>query len=303
MSHIARELKMLFYLNNNINRYVKIDELADLLEVTPRQVRRYRDDIDQNGYFVDELRGPAGGYKLAEPLDKSLMIPDNIMLALNIAAKNNESLIKSLKDLPITPKINKNIIQNEIISDNIMDNAVVITNIININKKISFQYVDREGKTYDKPLLVSPYRLLHTNDTYYLLGKYESKTKGTYLAKYDIDMISNILIKEEFIPEEKYIKESDEYLKYYGIKNTNFKETKLVLKYNNESILKRIERIFEYKGILDRINKTYTVYSKSENELYYPQFKLGTKDIKILNNDFKKAYKNYLENQFMVIKL
>ena len=301
MSHIARELKMLFYLNDNINRYVKINELADLLEVTPRQVRRYRDDLDQNGYFVDELRGPAGGYKLAEPLDKSLMIPDNIMLALNIAAKNNESLIKSLKDLPITPKINKNIIQNEIISDNIMDNSVIIANAINDNKNILFHYIDRNGE--DRDLKVSPYKIAHTNDTYYLLAKYESKTKGIYLAKYDIDMMSNILIKEEFKPEEKYIKESDEYLKYYGIKNTDSKETKLVLKYNNESILRRIDRIFEYKGIIDKNNKTYTIYSKSENELFYPLFKLGTKNVEILNDDFKKAYKEYLENQFKAIKL
>lgn len=302
MSHIARELKMLFYLNSNINRYVKIDELADLLEITPRQVRRYRDDLDQNGYFVDELRGPAGGYKLAEPLDKSLMIPDNIMLALNIAAKNNESLIKSLKDLPITPKINKSIIQNETISDNIMDNSVIISNAIKDNKNISFHYIDREGKDRGE-LKVSPYKIAHTNDTYYLLGKYESQTKGSYLAKYDIDMISDIVIKEEFKPEDEYIKESDEYLKFYGIKNIDSKETKLVLKYNNESILKRIDRIFEYKGIIDKTNKTYTVYSRSENELYYPLFKLGTKDIEILNNDFKKAYKNYLENQFKAIKL
>lgn len=301
MSHIARELKMLFYLNSNISRYVKIDELADLLEVTPRQVRRYRDDLDQNGYFVDELRGPAGGYKLAEPLDKSLMIPDNIMLALNVAAKNNESLIKSLKDLPVVPKVNKDIIQNEIISDNVMDNSVILSNAINNNRKVLFHYVDREGE--ELSLTVSPYRILHTNDTYYLLGKYESKTKGTYLASYDIDMISNIEIKEEFVPEDEYIKQGDAHLKYYGIKNTNSKETKLVLKYNNESILKRIERIFEYKGILDRINKTYTVYSKSENELYYPLFKLGTRDIEILNIDFKKEYKNYLENQFKAIKL
>lgn len=301
MSHIARELKMLFYLNDNINRYVKIVELAEILEVTDRQVRRYRDDLEQNGYYIDELRGRTGGYKLLEPLDKSLMIPDNIMLALNIAAKNNESLIKSLKDLPITPKINKNIIQNEIISDNIMDNAVVIANAINDNKNISFHYIDRDGN--NMTLKVSPYKIAHTNDTYYLLAKYESKAKGSYLAKYDIDMISNIEIKERFVPEDKYIKESDEYLKYYGIKNTNSKETKLILKYNNESILKRIDRIFEYKGIIDKINKTYTVYSKSENELFYPLFKLGTKDIEILNNDFKKSYKKYLENQFMAIKL
>ena len=300
MSHIARELKMLFYLNNNINRYVKIDELADLLEVTPRQVRRYRDDLDQNGYFVDELRGPSGGYKLSAPLDKSLMIPDNIMLALNIAAKNNESLIKSLKKLPITPKINKNIIQNEIISDNIMDNSAIIANAINDNKNISFHYIDRAGK--DRDLKVSPYKIAHTNDTYYLLGKYESKTKGIYLAKYDIDMMSNIIIKEEFDPEEKYIKESDDYLKYYGIKNTDSKETKLILKYNNESILKRIDRLFEYKGIIDKLNKTYTVYSKSENELFFPLFSLGTTDIKILNKEFKLKYMSYLENQLNALR-
>ena len=115
-------------------------------------------------------------------------------------------------------------------------------------------------------------------------------------------MISNIEIKEDFNPEEKYIKESDEYLKYYGIKNTNSKETKLVLKYNNESILKRIDRIFEYKGIIDKTNKTYTVYSRSENELYYPVFKLGTNDIEILNNDFKNKYINYLNNQLKALE-
>ncbi len=57
-------------------------------------------------------------------------------------------------------------------------------------------------------------------------------------------------------------------------------------------------KMFEYKGNIDKLNKTYTVYSKSENELYYLLVKLGTKDIEILNNDFKKVYKNYLENQF-----
>ena len=59
-----------------------------------------------------------------------------------------------------------------------------------------------------------------------------------------------------------------------------------------------LNRIFEYKGIIDKINKTYTVYSIFENELYYSLFKLRTKDIEILNNDFKKSYIECLENQF-----
>ena len=108
MSHIARELKMLFYLNNNINRYVKIDELADLLEITPRQVRRYRDDLDQNGYFVDELRGPAGGYKLAEPLDINSSAVDKVFCVASASiqvtsipnfSKNFKALFATIIDL------------------------------------------------------------------------------------------------------------------------------------------------------------------------------------------------------------
>ena len=48
---------------------------------------------------------------------------------------------------------------------------------------------------------------------------------------------------------------------------------------------------------------TKRVLSKSENELFYPLFKLGTKNVEKLNDDFKKAYKEYLENQFKAIKL
>ena len=66
MSHIARELKMLFYLNDHMNRLVKISELSDLLEVTPRQVRRYRDDLEQCEFYISEVRGPNGGYKLVK---------------------------------------------------------------------------------------------------------------------------------------------------------------------------------------------------------------------------------------------
>ena len=61
--------------------------------------------------------------------------------------------------------------------------------------------------------------------------------------------------------------------------------------------MRRIDRLFDNKGVIDEVNKTYTVKSLSENELFYPLFSLGTKDIKILNKDFKIKYMNYLKNQ------
>lgn len=43
MSEIARELKMLFYLNTKFdkNEVTSIRELSELLEISRRQVRRY----------------------------------------------------------------------------------------------------------------------------------------------------------------------------------------------------------------------------------------------------------------------
>lgn len=294
MSHIARELKMLFYLNDNKHRFVKIKEIANILEVTDRQVRRYRGDLEQNDFSIEERRGPDGGYKLLDTLDKSLMIPDNIMLALNIAAKNNESLIKSLKELPVVPKINKDIIQNDIITDNIIDNAVILANAINEIKTISFHYVSRNGKEQD--FIANPYKLVYTNHTYYLLA-----VDNDILKSFDIDNISNIEIHDKYEQNIKFIKESDDYLTYYGIKADD-KETKLILEYDNESILKRIDRLFNYKGKIDKDNKTYTVISKSENELFYPLFSLGSTKIKILNNNFKEKYIKYLEKQLNELK-
>ena len=45
------------------------------------------------------------------------------------------------------------------------------------------------------------------------------------------------------------------------------------------------------------------IVSNDQLETIETLFKLGTKDIEILNNDFNKAYKNYLKNQFKFIFL
>lgn len=295
MSHIARELKMLFYLNNNINRHVKIDELSDLLEVTPRQVRRYRDDLEQNGYFIDELRGPAGGYKLSEPLDKSLMIPDNIMLALNVSAKNNESLIKSLKELPVTSKFKEIVAGDNNVFDDQLEKLTIITKAINETKTISFDYPVK-GKIIN--ITINPYRILYTNHSYYIRACNDYVKD---LRSFDVDKMDNIKILNSYQIKEEINKRVDKELSYYGLKDGE-NETKLTLEYDNEITLKRIDRLFEYKGIIDKNNKTYTVLSRSENELYYPLFSLGTSHIKNLNEDFKIKYIEYLNKQLDALK-
>jgi len=45
-------------------RTYKIEELACMLEVTPRQIRRYRDELEMSGIYIQAQRGKDGGYYL-----------------------------------------------------------------------------------------------------------------------------------------------------------------------------------------------------------------------------------------------
>lgn len=62
MSKLSNTLIMLNMLSNG--KKYSINELADILEVTPRMIRSYKDDLDKCGIYIDSIRGPYGGYVL-----------------------------------------------------------------------------------------------------------------------------------------------------------------------------------------------------------------------------------------------
>jgi len=53
---------MILLLNNG--RKYSVKELADTLEVSPRMIRSYKNDLELAGIYVDTIRGPYGGYVL-----------------------------------------------------------------------------------------------------------------------------------------------------------------------------------------------------------------------------------------------
>jgi predicted DNA-binding transcriptional regulator YafY len=69
MSKISNVLTMLELLSNN--RKYSIKELADVLEVSERMIRVYKEDIEKAGIYIDTKRGPYGGYVL----NQSIRIP------------------------------------------------------------------------------------------------------------------------------------------------------------------------------------------------------------------------------------
>lgn len=89
MSKISNVLTMIEYLSTG--RKYSIAELSEKLEVTPRMIRVYKDEIEKAGIYIDTIKGPYGGYVLNQNVNvpKRFITPNEI----NIKNKNLFNLI------------------------------------------------------------------------------------------------------------------------------------------------------------------------------------------------------------------
>lgn len=70
MSKISNAITMLNLLSTG--KKYNIDELSNILEVSPRMVRTYKEELEKSGIYIDSIMGPYGGYVL----NNSLRIPE-----------------------------------------------------------------------------------------------------------------------------------------------------------------------------------------------------------------------------------
>lgn len=89
MSKISNVLTMIEYLSTG--KKYSIAELSEKLEVTPRMIRVYKDEIEKAGIYIDTIKGPYGGYVLNQNVNvpKRFITPNEI----NIKNKNFFNLI------------------------------------------------------------------------------------------------------------------------------------------------------------------------------------------------------------------
>ena len=78
MSKISNVLIMLEYLSTG--RKYSIAELSKKLEVSPRMIRIYKDEIEKAGIYIDTIKGPYGGYVLNQNINfpKRFITPNTI---------------------------------------------------------------------------------------------------------------------------------------------------------------------------------------------------------------------------------
>lgn len=69
MSKISNVILFLEYLNSG--KKYSIQELSEKLEVSPRMIRLYKDELEKAGIYIDTIMGPYGGYVL----NRSIRLP------------------------------------------------------------------------------------------------------------------------------------------------------------------------------------------------------------------------------------
>ena len=70
MSKVSNAITMLKLLGNG--KKYSVLELANILEVTPRMVRVYKEDLEKAGIYIDTIMGPYGGYVLKDTYNSIL---------------------------------------------------------------------------------------------------------------------------------------------------------------------------------------------------------------------------------------
>ena len=84
MSKTSNVLKMLEILSSG--RKYSILELSNELEVTPRMIRVYKDDLEKAGIYLHTIKGPYGGYVLNQEVNvPKRFIPNK---GINLKDKN-----------------------------------------------------------------------------------------------------------------------------------------------------------------------------------------------------------------------
>lgn len=156
MSKLSNVLMMLQLLQNK--RKYSIKELSEKLEVSPRMIREYKNELELAGIFIESIRGPYGGYYL----NQEIKLPEDI----------NKS-----KSIPVDNKVYFNI----------------ISKAINNRNKCYIEYYSKEHDSMTKRV-IRPYELVVLDDEWGVAAFCENKQE---IRHFYLNRISKIHVLEE----------------------------------------------------------------------------------------------------------
>lgn len=173
MSKVANMLKMLKILKDEKIHNMK--DIAEKIEISPRMVKQYKNELEQAGIYIESKRGINGGYSLNKELNnidigltyKELIKLKEIEQYFNenqdfkkIIGKIIESYEKNINEADLK-KINR--IQ-ELGKINLKDTYLSLRKAINRKNKVKIKYYSNDSGLND--------RVIHPAEMFYYLEEW-----------------------------------------------------------------------------------------------------------------------------------
>lgn len=198
MSKFANMLNMINILKDGKIHNMK--DIAEQIEVSPRMIKQYKNDLEQAGIYINSKRGIYGGYSLNEELNNinvGLTSKELMKLKEMEMHFDNDTDFKEIID-KIFNCYEKNILQdnskkiNRIIKTGKLELKNIYINIrkaINEKNKVNIKYYSKESGVSER--IIHPAEMFYYLDEWYVASFCEKKNairlfKLNDIIKYEV---------------------------------------------------------------------------------------------------------------------
>jgi predicted DNA-binding transcriptional regulator YafY len=302
---------MLLILKANATKQNPINskELAQALEVNPRNIREYKRELITAGYNIQEIKGRYGGYYLDETsifpalrLDKqeeqALLEAKHFIQTQQFEKKSSfnsavDKVLNSSRDMNLIFPIYMDD-PNIQMSKKELSMLHTVQDALEMNHSIELTYQAKRQQA-SETYLVDPYELIHYHDAYYVLGYNHTR------QDYRMYRFSSERMKKVVCSEKRFTRDVDFHVEAHIGKNSLIKgEFYRVTVCVSPAILRLFKEA--YWG-LDFREEEKNIYSFLVEDLYllYRQLFSFGKDIRILSpeqivNEYQERLVSTLRN-------
>ncbi len=282
MGKTARCIKIIQILS--CRDLVNTNELADILEINPRNIKEYIKELELCGYKIYSVTGKNGGYKL----DKSETIPSlhltvddkkEIMMGIDFMRSSNYPNYLNFED--VMSRITSSISLTNITPINVYDrfplNADkkelqktynILVEAENEQLKCKIAYVN--SANYKKEHMIHPYKTYFYNGAWFVLAYNETINEFGY---FKLNRIEEILITRNHFTRMKTYNEND-FLDSFGMRqNGEYYSVELEFKDLYQAISERTYGKNQRVEIVD--NHTTILKCQMQNKDIIKSFVLG----------------------------
>ena len=212
MNRTSLCIRMLLILKANATKQSPINskELAQALEVNPRNIREYKRELITAGYNIQEIKGRYGGYYLDETsifpalrLDKqeeqALLEAKHFIQTQQFEKKSSfnsavDKVLNSSRDMNLIFPIYMDD-PNIQMSKKELSMLHTVQDALEMNHSIELTYQAKRQQASEK-YLVDPYELIHYHDAYYVLG-YNHTRQDYRMYRFSSERMKKVVCSEK----------------------------------------------------------------------------------------------------------